>query len=109
MIQKIKFWFAMRKADSELRRAVIMADKLYLAHNKRYYVIADYTHRLRVLSWSELKQMKKQGMFSSAVKEPDFIRESFYYTPSRLGEYMKPESKEKKRRLWHTYYKAYRL
>lgn len=102
-------FLARLKADRELTKAVIEAEEMYRIHKKRFYVIPDTKHRLRVLSWTELKQMKKQGLFSSKVKEPDFIRESFYYTPSRFGEFMRPETKDKKRSMWWQYYKAYRL
>lgn len=110
LIERIKVWFAMRKADRELTRAIVKALKLYEIHNKRYYVIPDTHHKLRVFSWTELKQMKKQGLFSAHCKEPDFIRESFYHTPSRIeGEFMKSGIQEKKRKMWHEYYKAYRM
>lgn len=105
----IKCFFAERKAEKELDNAISKAWKMYDANKKRYYVIPDMKHQLRVLSWSELKQMKKQGMFSSKVKEPDFIRESFYYTPSRFGESISEKVELKKRKMWLTYYKAYRM
>lgn len=106
---RIKMFIARRKANKELTEAIIQADQMYSIHKKRFYVIPDTKHRLRVLSWTELKQMKKQGLFSNKVKEPDFIRESFYYTPSRFGEFMRPETKDSKRKMWLEYYKAYRL
>jgi len=110
LFRRLKEFFAMRKADKELFNAIIYAEGLYKANNKRYYVIADNKNILRVFSWSQLKQMKKQGLFSSTVKENDFIRESFYYTPSRIDQmYMKPETKEKKKKAWREYYKAYRM
>ena len=110
LIRRIQFWFAMRKADRELTRAIVKALKLYEVRNKRYYVIPDTHHRLRVFSWAELKQMKKQGLFSPKCKEPDFIRESFYYTPSRIdGDFMKDSTQDKKRKAWLEYYKVYRL
>lgn len=100
----------MKKADRELTRAIIKALKLYDVHNKRFYVIPNTHHRLKVYSWSELKQMKKQGLFSSKCKEPDFIRESFYYTPSRIdGDYLSDKSQERKRKAWREYFKAYRM
>lgn len=110
LIERIKIWFAMRKADRELTRAIIKALKLYEVHNKRYYVITDMHHRLRVFSWTELKQMRKQGLFSAHAKEPDFIRESFYFTPSRIdGKFLSSDIQERKRKMWHEYYKAYRM
>lgn len=110
LIEKIKVWFAMRKADRELTRAIVKALKLYEVHNKRFYVIPDTHHRLRVFSRSELKQMKKQGLFSAKCKEPDFIRESFYFTPSRIdGVFLSSDAQERKRQAWHEYYRAYRI
>jgi hypothetical protein len=54
--------------------------------------------------------MKKQGLFSATIKENDFINESFYYTPSDKNcQYMTPQTKEKKRKMWIAYYKLYRL
>lgn len=110
LIRRIKLWFAMRKANAELRDAILEAEALFRMYNRRYYVIADYRHQLRVFTYSQLKQMKKQGLFSSTVKENDFINESFYYTPSdKVCTFMKPETKERKRKAWLEYYKAYRL
>ena len=110
LFKRIKVWYALRKAHAELDEAIIDAEEWFKMYNKRFYVIADYNNKLRVLSYSQLKQMKKQGFFSSKCKESDFIRESFYYTPSRLDQtYMKPETKEQKRREWIQYYKTYRL
>lgn len=110
LIERIKVWFAMRKADRELTRAIVKALKLYEDHNKRYYVLPDTHHKLRVFSWSELKQMKKQGLFSAHCKEPDFIRESFYFTPSRIdGEFLSSTLQKRKRDMWHEYYKLYRM
>ena len=110
LITKMKTWFALRKADMELNKAARLAWDMYRIHNKRYYVIPDTHHQLRVFSWAELKQMKKQGLFSAKCKEPDFIRESFYFTPSRIQETeLTFEVKLQKRKMWHTYYKAYRI
>lgn len=110
LIRRIQFWFAMRKADKELTRAIVKALKMYEDHNKRYYVMPDTHHKLRVFSWSELKQMRKQGLFSAHAKEPDFIRESFYYTPSRIdGDFMKQSTQEMKRKMWHNYYRMFRM
>lgn len=110
LIRRIQFWFAMRKADKELTRAIVKALKMYEGHNKRYYVMPDTHHKLRVFSWSELKQMRKQGLFSAHAKEPDFIRESFYYTPSRIdGDFMKQSTQEMKRKMWHNYYRMFRM
>lgn len=110
LVRKIKEFFAMRKAEKELYNAILYAEEMYRANNKRYYVIADHKNILRVFSWSQLKQLKKQGLFSPNVKENDFIRESFYYTPSRMDQmYMRPETKERKKKAWKEYYKAYRM
>lgn len=110
LIRKIKVWFALRGANKELTEAILVAEANFRMYNKRFYVIPDFKHRLRVMTYAQLKQMKKQGFFSSNVKEPDFIRESFYYTPSDKDcSYMKPETKEKKRKAWLEYYKTYRL
>lgn len=110
LIRRIKLWFAMRKANAELRDAILEAEALFRMHNRRYYVIADHRYHLRVFSYAQLKQLKKQGLFSANVKEPDFIRESFYYTPAEKEcTFMKPETKERKRKAWLEYYKAYRI
>jgi hypothetical protein len=78
LIKRIKRWFALRQANKELTDAILQAEALFRMYNKRYYVIADYRHQLRVFTYSQLKQMKKQGLFSATVKENDFINESFY-------------------------------
>lgn len=110
IIGKVKAFLAKRAMDKELTEAILVAENLYKKYNKRFYVLPDTHHRLRVFSWSQLKQMKKQGLFSSKCKENDFIKESFYYTPSRIdGMHMRPDVKEKKRKMWHTYYRAYRM
>lgn len=110
IVSRIKMYFAIQKAHKELDNAIILAEEMYKAHNKRFYVLPDMQHKLRVFSWSQIKQMRAQGIFSGRAKEPDFIHESFYYTPSRLDQmYMKPDTKEKKRKSWIEYYKAYRL
>lgn len=109
-IHSIKKLIARWKAEKELDKAVTKAVRMYEANHKRYYVIPDTHHMLRVFSWSELKQMKKRGMFSAKVKEPDFIRECFYYTPSRFGnDGINREKKVQKRKAWLTYYTAYRM
>lgn len=109
-IKRIKRWFALRQANKELTDAILQAEALFRMHNKRYYVIADYRHQLRVFTYSQLKQMKKQGLFSATVKENDFINESFYYTPSDKNcQYMTPQTKERKRKMWIAYYKLYRI
>lgn len=110
LLKKIKRHFLIRSAKKELADAILRAEAMYRANNRRYYVIPDIHHKLRVFSWSELKQMRKQGLFSNHVKESDFINESFYYTPSRIdGMFMLPETKEKKRKAWLEYFKAYRM
>lgn len=110
LIKKIKGWFAIRKANKELTDAILTAEALFRLHNKRHFVIPDFKHQLRVFNYSQLKQMKKQGFFSANIKENDFINESFYYTPSdKSCQYMTPETKEKKRKMWIAYYKMYRM
>lgn len=110
LIRKIKLWFAFRKANKELTDAILQAEASFRLYNKRFFVIADHKHRLRVFCYSQLKQLKKQGLFSARVKENDFINESFYYTPSdRNCLYMTPQTKEKKRKMWIEYYRMYRL
>lgn len=110
LFKKIKEWYHVIKAERELSNAVDKALELYRIHNKRYYVIPDTHHRLRVFSWSELKAMKKQGLFSAKCKEPDFIRESFYFTPSRItNDLLSKQAEEKKKKAWIVYYKAYRM
>ena len=100
----------MRKANKELTNSILVAEQMFRTQNKRFYVIPDAKHRLRVFSWAELKQMRKQGLFSNHVKEIDFIRECFYFTPSRIDKmFMTPGTKEKKRKAWIEYYKLYRM
>lgn len=106
----LKNKYIIYKAGKELDSAAKAADKMFRMHNKRFYVIPDIHHNLRVFSWSQLKQMRKQGLFSNRCKEVDFIMESFYYTPSRLEQTsLSAEKKAKKRKAWLEYYKAYRM
>ena len=110
LITRIRMWFEMRKADKELNAVARYAWNMYKTHNKRYYVIPNTHHQLCAYSWSELKWMKKMGLFSPKCEEPDFIRESFYFTPSRIEDTEHAfEVKPKKRKMWHEYYKAYRM
>ena len=109
-IKKVKEWFAIRKANKELDNAFITAEAMFKMTGKRHYVIADNKNRMRIFTWSQLKQMKKQGLFSATVKEADFIKESFYYTPYSLDHtYMKPETKDKKPKMSLAYYRAFRM
>ena len=108
--KELKVWFAMRKADRELDKAIEAAWRMHDTYGIRYYVIPDYNHRLKVFAWSDLKRMRQQGMFSNRCKESDFIRECFYFTPIRKGHPRINESAERmKRKAWREYYKAYRL
>lgn len=110
LIKKIKFYFVMRKANKELTDAILEAERMFRTNNTRYFVIPDYKHKLRVFSWGQLQKMKNQGLFSANCKESDFIRECFFYTPSKIDKtYMLPETKEKKRKMWLAYFKAYRI
>lgn len=110
LVKRIKRYFALKKAEKELSKAIAKAESLYKSGNRRYYVIPDTNHHLRVFSWSELKKMRKQGLFSTNAKEPDFIRESFYFTPSRIdASHMKPEVKIRKKKAWLNYYELYRM
>ena len=110
LFRKLLSYWLIRKAHRELDKAIILAEYLFRTNNRRYYVLPDTKHRLHVLSWSQIKQMRAQGIFSGQAKEIDFIRESFYYTPSKIEkEYMKPETKDRKRNLWIEYFKAYRI
>lgn len=110
LFQRIKTWFALRGANKELTDAILQAEAMFRLYNKRFYVVADFHHRLRVFSYTQLKQMKKQGFFSAKVKENDFINESFYYTPAdKNTPHLSPQTKDKKRKMWLAYYKLYRL
>lgn len=110
LFRKFQIFWLIRKAHRELDEAIILAESLFKENNRRYYVLPDTKHRLHVFSWSQIKAMRKQGLFSANAKEIDFIKESFYYTPSNIEkQYMRNETKEKKRNQWIEYFKAYRI
>ena len=110
LIKKVKFFFVKRKADNELTNAILVAEQMFKQNNTRYFVLPDMKHNLRVFTWTQIKKMRQQGLFSQEATEADFIRESFYFTPSRIDKtYMKPETKDKKRKMWLEYYMAYKM
>lgn len=110
LIEKIKVWFAMRKADKELDEAIHKAWELCERNDRRYYVLPDTGHHLTVLSWSDIKMLMHQGVFNRFVKESDFIKECFYFTPKKVTDpVISPEAETRKRKEWRRYYRAYRI
>lgn len=102
--RRIRAFFILMKADKELKKAINKADKLNLENGIRYYVIPDYRHELKVYSWSDIKRMRKSGMFSNRATQTDFIMESFYYTPDCFGGGKLTRMQMKgKRRAWLNY------
>lgn len=109
-IRKIKESFAVFKADRELDKAIHKAWMKCEENNRRYYVMPDTKHRLCVLSWTDIKRLKEQRVFNQFVTEADFIKESFFYTPSKVTEPgMSAEKEYEKRKMWHAYFKAFRM
>ena len=102
-IKKVKVFFALVQADIELKKATKLADKKFKDYGKRFYVIPNVNHKLIVQSWSQLKKMRKQGLFSAHANEKAFINESFYYTPNRFGKFISKEQMVKKRKYWRYY------
>ena len=103
IFRKIKAFFILRRADKELRTIIKKADQLHKNHNKRFYVIQNSKHELIVLSWSQIKQMRKQKIFSTHADEKAFISESFYYTPNRFGDRLSAKKINAKRKAWLNY------
>lgn len=103
IFKRIKAFFILLQAERELSKAITVATRLGKQHNKRYYVIPNARHQLRVYCWSDLKQMRKQGMFSSHANETAFINESFYFTPNRFGDKLSPEKIKAKKKAWLNY------
>lgn len=103
IIKKVKAFFILWKADRELRKAIAKADALHRQHNKRFYVIPNTKHQLIVLSWSQIKQMRKQKIFSAHADEKAFIVESFYFTPNRFGNKLTTSKIKAKRKAWLNY------
>jgi len=102
--KRIKAFFILLKADKELKKAIKSADRMNNEKGTRYYVIPDYHHKLRVCNWSDIKRMRKSGMFSNKVTQTDFIMESFYYTTDRFGNGgLTDRQKKQKRRAWLNY------
>ena len=102
--KRIRAFFTLLKADRELRKAVKEADRKHSKDGCRYYVIPDTRHRLRAYSWADIKRMRAAGMFSRLARQPDFIFESFYYTPGRYGHGgLDKRRMEQKRRAWLDY------
>lgn len=102
--KRIKAFFILLKADRELKKAIKKANMMNKGKRTRYYVIPDYHHKLKVCNWSDIKRMRKSGMFSNKVTQTDFIMESFYYTTDRFGNGgLTEKQKRQKRRAWLNY------
>lgn len=105
-VGKIKTTIKLYKADKELRKAIATADAKHKLYNRRFYVVPNEKDKLIILSWSDIKTLRKYGRFSNHAKEPDFIRESFYYTPNQYGERLSKAKINYKRRQWLNYVKT---
>lgn len=103
IFKRVKAFFILWKADRELRKTIKKADELHKLHNKRFYVIPNAKHQLIVLSWSQIKQMRKQKVFSAHADEKAFISESFYFTPNRFGNKLTKNKIKAKRQAWLNY------
>lgn len=100
----------MRKADKELDEAIHKAWELCEENDRRYFVIPDDRHRLRVLSWKEIRALMHQGVFNRFVTEADFINECFYFTPKKATDpVVSRETENRKRKEWRRYYRACRM
>lgn len=103
IIKKIKSFFILLRADIQLRYAIREADRKYRLRKCRFYVIPNFNHQLITRSWSEIKQLRKNGYFSPHAGEGHFIMESFYYTPNRFGLSLSDSQRKKKRLSWLNY------
>ena len=104
IVKKIKAFFILLKADSELKRAAAKADSLYKRNNIRYYVLPNARHELRVWCWADIKRMRRAGLFSARATLSAFLFESFYHTPDRFGAGALTDKQRKgKRRAWLNY------
>lgn len=102
--KKFSSFFVLLNADIKLRRAIKKAEMLHDRDKKRYYVIPNLKHDLIVVNWAQIKQMRKNKIFSNRAKQPDFIHESFYYTGDSYGTgKLSAKSKKNKRKAWLNY------
>lgn len=100
----LRRFFLLLKADRELMRAIKQADRMYLRTGRRYYVLPDTRHRLHAYCWTDIKRMRRAGLFSNRATQADFIFESFYYTAGQFGEgALTPQRRQQKRRAWLNY------
>lgn len=102
-ISKIKSFFVLLYADWQLHRAIKVANQKHQKFQKRFYVVPDARHKLVSRSWSDLKKMRKAGLFSAHASESSFILESFYYTPNKFGQSLAKQQQKKKRKAWLNY------
>lgn len=103
VLRKIKTFFILLKADIQLRYAIREADRKHKQRGCRFYVIPNLNHQLISRSWTEIKQLRKQGYFSAHASENEFILESFYYTPNRFNQTLSEKQRKKKRSSWLNY------
>lgn len=103
IFRTIKTFFILLKVDIQLRYAIRKADRKHKQRGCRFYVIPNFNHQLISRSWSEIKQLRKQGYFSAHASENEFILESFYYTPNRFNQALSDKQKKKKRSSWLNY------
>lgn len=104
IIQRIKAFFILLKADRELRRAIRLADEKYHQNGRRYYVIPNTRHELKAYSYADIKRMRRAGLFSTHATQTAFLHESFYYTPDQFGTgSLTPMQRKQKRRAWLNY------
>ena len=100
---KIKVLISLLKADYELKKAIRNAEKAFSRTGRRHYVIPDSIHRLTILSWADIKRMRRNGQFSSRCRQSDFMLESFYYTADMFGDRLDKAERRKKRKAWLGY------
>lgn len=103
ILKKVKTFFILLRADIQLRYAIHEADRKHKIRECRFYVIPNFKHQLITRSWSEIKQLRKNGYFSAHAGEEQFIIESFYYTPNRFGLSLSENQRKKKRLSWLNY------
>lgn len=68
-----------------LREAVKKADKAYLQHGYRYYVMPSESGRLIVMDKRNFRILKRKHYINHRVTVRDIVSESFYFTPYRNG------------------------
>ena len=85
-------WFSYWLANVKWKYAVHLADKAHKNTNERYFVMP-YKKKLIILNRKQFRRLKDKRFMYRGVYVKDVIKECFYFTPDRGGNYFSTEGK----------------